>query len=292
MPDLKASTCLGAAVLALMAGTAQAGILPEGRSLENVTVAGEHFDVAVFRPASCQIRAILIVLAGKNRDSATYRDDAIPLARHECSLVFAPDFPMSRFPVQQYQRGGYPVSRQTVPAASYMKPLEQWTRSVSDEQRVPIILVGHSAGAQYLERVAAYAPGEESMTVIMNPSTYVEPETDTAVPYGFRNWPEPASLPDLRRYLARNIAVILGADDTETTSATYHSPAAAEQGRNRLERGQWAYAQAREQAEKLNVPFGWTITLVPATGHDASKMLASAELQDAIETAIRSASSR
>jgi len=292
LPDLRIATRLGGAVLALMAGTAVARGLPEGRSLENVSVAGEHFEVSVFRPPSCHIRAILIVLAGKNRNSATYRDDAIPLARHECGLVFAPDFPLARFPVQQYQRGGYPPSRQTVPAASYMKPLEQWTRSISDEQRVPIILVGHSAGAQYLERVAAYAPGEESMTVIMNPSTYVEPDTETAVPYGFRNWAEPAGLPDLRRYLAKNIAVILGAEDTDPPFLTDHIPAAVAQGRNRLERGQWAYAQAREEAEKLNVPLGWTITLIPAIGHDAARMLASAELQDAVENTIRSASSR
>lgn len=292
MPELKKIVRLGGAILVFVTGVAQARGIPEGRSLEKAAIVGEQLDVSVFRPAACQIRAILIVLAGKDRNSASYRDDAIPLARHECALVFAPDFPLSRFPVQQYQRGGFPASQQTTPAAAYMRPLEQWARIVSDEPRVPIILVGHSAGAQYLERVAAYAPGEEIMTVIMNPSTYVEPETDTAVPYGFRNWPEPASLPDLRRYLSSKIAVILGADDTETSSATYHSPAAAEQGRNRLERGQWAYAQAREQADKLDVPFGWTITLVPATGHNASKMLASAELQDAVEAAIRSASSR
>ncbi|MBF0891151.1 hypothetical protein HKD28_06905 [Gluconobacter sp. LMG 1744] len=293
MPDLKTSACLGAVTLAFVAGMAAAQALPEGRSLENAVIAGEHLDVSVFRPASCQIRAILIVLAGKERNSATYRDDTIPLARHECSLVFAPYFSISRFPVQQYQRGGFPVSPQSmVPAALYMRPLEQWARNVSNERHVPIILVGHSAGAQYLERVAAYAPGEEVMTIIMNPSTYVEPETNTAVPYGFRNWPEAASLPDLRRYLSSNIAVILGAEDTETSSATEHLAAAAEQGRNRLERGQWAYAQAREQADKLNVPFGWTITLVPATGHASAKMLASAELQDAVESAIRSASSR
>ncbi|WP_215745619.1 hypothetical protein [Gluconobacter sp. P1C6_b] len=292
MPELKTAACLGGAILAVMAGVAEAQALPEGRSLETATLAGEHFEVSVFRPASCQIRAILFVLAGKNRNSATYRDDTIPLARHECSLVFAPDFPVARFSVRQYQRGGFPALQQTPPAATYMKLLEQWARAVSGEPRVPIILMGHSAGAQYLERVEAYAPGEEVMTVIMNPATYVEPETETAVPYGFRNWPESGSLPDLKRYLSRNIAVILGAEDTETSSATEHIPAATEQGRNRLERGQWAYAQGREQAEKLNVPFGWTITLVPATGHEASKMLASAELQDAVESAIRSASSR
>lgn len=266
--------------------------LPEGRSLEHVVLGGEQFEVPVFRPASCQIRAILFVLAGKKRDSTTYRDDAIPLARNECSLVFAPEFPVGKFPLQQYQRGGFPVSQQKIPGAGYMKLLEQWARTVSDEPGVPIILVGHSAGAQYLERVAAYAPGEEVMTVIMNPSTYVEPETETAVPYGFGNWTEPASLPDLKRYLSRNIAIILGAEDTQTSSEIEHIAAATGQGRNRLERGQWAYAQGRGQAEKLGVPFGWTITLIPATGHVASKMLASAELQDAVENAIRSASSR
>ncbi|GEK95940.1 alpha/beta fold hydrolase [Gluconobacter kanchanaburiensis] len=256
-----------------------------------MTIAGERLEVAVFKPASCQIRSILIVLAGKNRDSTTYRNDSVPLAKHECSLVFAPDFPVARFPVDQYQRGGFPAVHHTAPAALYMRPLEQWTRSISNERNIPIILIGHSAGAQYLERVAAYAPGEEIMTVIMNPSTYVEPETDTPVPYGFRNWSQPAGLPDLKRYLARNIAIILGSDDTEPSPLINRIPAAVEQGRNRLERGQWAYAQAREQAEKLNVPFGWTITLVPATGHVASRMLASSEVQDAIETAIRAASS-
>lgn len=293
MPDFRTSASLVTVILAITAGVAAARPLPEGRSLEHAAIAGEHLSVSVFRPASCDIRAILIVLAGKERDSAAYRDESIPLATHECSLVFAPDFPVSRFPVQQYQRGGFPASSPTsVPASLYMRPLEQWVRNISDEPHLPIILIGHSAGAQYLERVAAYVPGEETMTIIMNPATYVEPETETPVPYGFRDWPEPASLPDLRRYLSRHIAIILGADDTAPSLPSELVPHAIEQGRNHLERGQWAYAQAREQAEKLNVPFGWTITLVPATGHVASKMLASAELQDAVESAIRSASSR
>ncbi|MBS1052824.1 hypothetical protein JK201_04390 [Gluconobacter kondonii] len=293
MPDFRTSASLAVVILAVMAGMATARPLPEGRSLEHAAIAGEHLDVSVFKPASCTIRAILIVLAGKERDSATYRDNTIPLARHECSLVFAPNFPLSRFPVQQYQRGGFPIlSQRAAPASLYMKPLEQWARNISDEPHLPIILIGHSAGAQYLERVAAYVPGEEVMTVIMNPATYVEPETETPVPYGFHNWPEAASLPDLKRYLSRNIAIILGADDTTPSLPNERVPDAAGQGRNHLERGQWAYAQAREQAERLNVPFGWTIMLVPATGHVASKMLASAELQDAVESAIRSASSR
>ncbi|WP_426066159.1 hypothetical protein [Gluconobacter sp. NFX36] len=286
-----------AAYLALTLGMAQvpsarAAELPVGPSLQKAVLFGQSVSMVAFRPPYCQLRAILLVMAAKDRDSWAYRNDSIPLSRAVCGIIFSPNLPEKEFPTWQYQRGGFPIRNNELPAASLIKPMEQWAWQETGLPQLPIILIGHSAGAQFLDRVAAYAPADEAEVIIMNPATYVEPETDSPVPYGFNGWPETIQQTSLKHYLSEHLTILLGSDDVETTLGAGRIAQAMGQGRNRLERGQWAFAQAREQAYRLNVPFNWNIDIVPNTGHDGQKMLASPELREAVERAISRVSSQ
>ncbi|QEH97392.1 hypothetical protein FXF46_14870 [Gluconobacter thailandicus] len=271
---------------------ARASELPTGSSIQKAVLFGQTMEMVAFRPPDCQLRAILLVMAAKDRDSQSYRDDSVPLANAVCGVVFSPTFSEKQFPTWQYQRGGFPVRNNELPAATLIKPMEQWAWQETGLPQLPIILIGHSAGAQFLDRVAAYASADEAEIILMNPATYVEPETESPVPYGFNGWPENIQQISIKHYLAEHITILLGSDDVETTLGAGRVAQAMGQGRNRLERGQWAFAQAREQAYRLNVPFNWDIDIVPNTGHDGQKMMASPELREAVERVISRVSSQ
>ena len=68
-------------------------------------------------------------------------------------------------------------------------------RRVPGSPALPHALLGHSAGGQFLSRVAAFAPTDATHIVIANPSTWVLPSLDDAVPYGFGGTPEPEAGP-------------------------------------------------------------------------------------------------
>jgi len=271
---------------------ARASELPAGSSIQKAVLFGQTMDLMAFRPSDCHPRAILLVMAAKDRDSWAYRDDSIPLAQAVCGVVFSPTFPEKQFPTWQYQRGGFPARNNELPAAALIKPMEQWAWQETGLPQLPIILIGHSAGAQFLDRVAAYASADEAEIILMNPATYVEPETESPVPYGFNGWPENIQQASIKHYLGEHLTILLGSDDVETTLGAGRIAQAMGQGRNRLERGQWAFAQAREQAYRLNVPFNWDIDIVPNTGHDGQKMMASPELREAVERVISRVSSQ
>ncbi|WP_224777782.1 hypothetical protein [Gluconobacter thailandicus] len=285
-------TCLALAITLSQVFPARASELPTGSSIQKAVLFGQTMEMVAFRPPDCQLRAILLVMAAKDRDSQSYRDDSVPLANAVCGVVFSPTFPEKQFPTWQYQRGGFPVRNNELPTATLIKPMEQWAWQETGLPQLPIILIGHSAGAQFLDRVAAYASADEAEIILMNPATYVEPETESPVPYGFNGWPENIQQISIKHYLAEHITILLGSDDVETTLGAGRVAQAMGQGRNRLERGQWAFAQAREQAYRLNVPFNWDIDIVPNTGHDGQKMMASPELREAVERVISRVSSQ
>jgi len=153
-------------------------------------------------------------------------------------LVVAPLFDKARFPTWRYQRGGIVSDDGSVqPPQSWtvnlVPRLVSWITRKQGRADLPYSLIGHSAGAQFLSRVAAYAADGATQTVIANPSTWVRPSLDTAAPYGFkgisdRAWGEAA----LRRYLAAKITVLLGQEDVGSRNL-----AQVRRPRNRAVRG-------------------------------------------------------
>ena len=240
--------------------------------------------VFTYRPTGCQVRGTLIVFHGLNRDADSYRDDAEPLANRLCLFVAAPLFDERRFPTWRYQRGGV-VDRGTV------QPERSWTtalvaplvRAVQDRAGtagLPFYLIGHSAGAQFLGRVAAYSQSGAARIVIANPSTYVLPSTTDDAPYGFGRLGDGDAL--LREYLARPVTLLLGEEDTGSKNLA-DNDAAMQQGGTRLERGRRTFAAAQATARAHGWAFGWRLVEVPGVGHDARSMLGSDQAIAALE---------
>jgi pimeloyl-ACP methyl ester carboxylesterase len=248
------------AAMSLTAADAQT-LFASGNGQASVPLPGATLNVFTYKPTACTPRQLLVVFHGLNRDAGPYRDHARTLADRLCAVVVAPEFDKQRFPTAQYQLGGSTVE--------LVAPLVGWARQTAAQPAMPYILIGHSAGGQFLARVAAYTTPPAQRIVIANPSTWVLPDASLAKPYGFGGVPNAEQA--MRAYLALPIVALLGGDDTGSNNLTMTKEAMA-QGPNRLTRGHNTFEMAKAVAQKRGWPFGWTLVEVLGVGHDSTKM--------------------
>jgi pimeloyl-ACP methyl ester carboxylesterase len=252
-------------------------LIGPGNGQHAAEVLGTTLEVFTYR-TTAPPRLLLLVFHGMHSDADVYRDRARPLADRLGALVVAPRFEPPRFTVALYQRGGVAPHGAFVPpgkrTVDLVAPLVAWANAASGHRGLPHALIGHSAGGQFLSRVAAFAPTGAKRLAIANPSTWVLPSLQEAVPYGFGSAPDAEAA--LRAYLALPITVLLGADDTGTSNLA-SEPEAVAQGATRLERGRTTFAKAEAAARELGCQFGWTLAEVPGVGHDSARMFDSAE---------------
>jgi len=267
------------AAMMLIAGSAGGQTIGPGDGEHPVTLLGSAVKVSTYRPAECAPRLVLASFHGQGRDGAANRDATRPLADRLCAIVVSPEFDEVRFPGHKYQRGGVVLRGALVPPGSrtvdMVAPLIAWTRAAAGQSDLPYALIGHSAGGQFLGRVAAYTAPDAVHIVIANPSTWVLPSTSEAAPYGFGKLPDPEHA--LRAYLALPITVLLGASDTGSHDLSME-PEALAQGADRLTRGRNTFAMAEAVAREHGWTFGWQKAEVPGVGHSATKMFRSSQV--------------
>jgi alpha-beta hydrolase superfamily lysophospholipase len=202
-----------------------------------------------------------------------------------CLIVLAPLFDQRRFPGWRYQRGGI-VHRHRV------RPLKKWTGRIvvaladwaqrREGRHLNYYLLGHSAGAQFLSRVAAFVPTRARRIVIANPSTHVFPTLRVKAPFGLGGvYSRSFAKAELRRYLAQPVTIFLGREDTGNTDRNDSKQARA-QGRTRLERGRNAYKAAKRLARARGWTFNWRLVTAPGVGHSAPKMFHSKRILAAL----------
>ncbi len=260
--------------------------IPTGSGQQTADLDGVPLQVFTYKPSGCSVSAILLVFHGVDRNAGPYRDDAIPLGQRFCMLVAAPLFDEARFPAWRYQRSGIARGGVVQPEASWtvnlVPRLASWAREREGRPDLPYALLGHSAGAQFLSRVAAFGQDEATQTIIANPSTWVRPTLDVAAPYGFGGVFGPAQgAAALRRYLATRITVLLGREDTGSRHLATNEEA-EEQGGNRFERGQNVFQEAELAARQRGWAFNWRLAVIPGVGHSARRMFTSDAAFDAL----------
>jgi dienelactone hydrolase len=257
-------------------------IIQPGNGKHSVTLGGTTLDVFTWHPKTTP-KLLLVVFHGMHADADNYRDRAQPLAEELGAVVVAPRFAQPEFTIPLYQRGGVAPDGVFVPpggrTVDLIAPLVAWAQQACGQPGLRYALIGHSAGGQFLSRVAAFAPATGVRYVIANPSTWVLPSTEDTVPYGFAGSPDPEQT--LRTYLSLPITVLLGAEDTGTSNLS-SEPEAVAQGATRLERGRNAFARAKTAAKALGATFRWKLAEVPGVGHDSARMFASAQAYEAL----------
>lgn len=275
-------TILAAALIALAPVAALAGTT----ATTSATLEGKRISITSYMPSCPAITGILFVFHGVGRSS--YPTGASRLADAQCLHVYAPEFPSAQYSSATYQMGGVkangPTTGRTV---DMVDDLIAW--GVKRSGNLPVYLFGHSAGAQFTSRIAAYAPQDRAARyIVANPSTWVLPSATERAPYGFDMTADgkldvtEADL--LRRYVEAPVTVYLGSEDSKRDSDLATGAAAERQGRNRLERGRNTYEHARQMAQANGWRFGWTLVVADGVGHSGSGMLRAPEMADAMTT--------
>jgi poly(3-hydroxybutyrate) depolymerase len=283
---MRRCTAILAAALAMVTVAATAEPIARGEGQQIADLAGTKLVLFTYRPDTCTDPSLLFVFHGLNRNAQSYRDYARPLGDRNCMLIVAPLFDQERFPTWRYQRGGIADGRTVQPAREWtgnlVVKLVDWVRA-SERRTLDYYLIGHSAGAQFLSRVAAFTPTQARRIVATNPSTYVAATLDVDAPFGMGRVYEAATAQSqLRRYLAQPVTIFLGEEDTGDENLN-ESPAAMTQGKTRLERGMNIYRDAEALAASRGWPFNWRLVVLPGTGHSARKMFSSSQAFEALK---------
>jgi dienelactone hydrolase len=255
----------------------RAAPIPPGSGEQDARLGNTVLHVFTYRP-NCAEPSILLVFHGVSRNADDYRDHARPLADKLCMIVVAPLFDKERFPSWRYQYGGIVRRHQVQDPRDWtgrlVVDLMAWVRGQEGRNR-PVFMIGHSAGGQFLSRLAAFVPTDAVRIVITNPSTHVLPNLETAAPFGFGDvYSGEKATAQLRRYLATPVTIFLGEEDVGDKDLT-NTPEAQAQGATRLERGLNTFKEGQRTAKANGWTFNWRLVEVPGVGHSSTKMFRS-----------------
>ena len=264
--------------------------LPKGPGKVECPNGDEPIVLFTYKPPSYKNGPLLVVFHGVQRNAEDYRNFAITMAERFGAIVVAPLFDASRFPSVRYQRGGL------IGADGTAQPSEKWTYAIVPKlvahvralegkapAALPYYLIGHSAGGQFLVRMAAFLPGDAARIVAGNPGSHLFPTRDQNFGYGFGGLPAELSRDEvIRRYLAAPLTFYLGTGDVTPEHSFDASPAGMIQGAHRLARGRACFAAAQKLAQERGWAFNWRKVETPGIGHEAAFMFAAKEVDDAL----------
>jgi glycerophosphoryl diester phosphodiesterase len=253
--------------------------IPAGAAKIEVTAGPDRtaFEVFTYKPAAYRDGPLIIVIHGVLRNADQYRDHAQELGDRLGAVIAAPRFDKERFPTESFQQGGIERDGQ-------IRPRDEWTFSripeIANEIRhrearpdLPFYLLGHSAGGQFVERLAGFVDPGAARIVAANPGTHLVPTREQRFPYGFGALPDEFSNDAaLRRYLAQPLTLYLGTADTVVDDNLTVSPEANVQGAVRLERGRKTFESARQLAHERGWAFHWRLVEAAGIKHDHTLM--------------------
>lgn len=278
----------GLLFLFLLSCVLRADPLPIGPGKIECPNGAEPITLFTYKPPTYKDGPLLVVCHGVARNAEDYRNFAITLAERFGAIVVAPLFDTARFPSLRYQRGGL------LDKEGKIQPSEAWTyavipkivahvRDLETKPKLPYYLIGHSAGGQFLVRLAAFMPGEAVRIVAGNPGSHLFPDREQKFGYGFGGLPEELSNDEvLRRYLAAPLTFYLGTGDITPEHSFDASPEGMKQGANRLARGRACFAAAQKLAKERGWAFNWRKVETPGIAHEAAFMFAAKEVGDAL----------
>jgi hypothetical protein len=268
------------------------------------------------------IERLLVVVHGALRDSDRYfaHADAAAGDAGSSALIVAPQFladvdreATASAPADTLYwgvegwKGGEPAL-EPAPISSFTAMdhlLLQLTAPdrLPDTKKLSVVIVGNSAGGQYVNRYAAVGRAPDTLAkrgipvrfIVANPSTYLyfNQERPVAVPditginrwrYGFDYAPayvDSSPLQSLKRYLARDVTIVLGSEDRDGGALLLEvSAAAMAQGANRLERGINYNRYIRKLAHEKGLAATHQVIELDGVGHAASDVLAAAPTRE------------
>ena len=233
--------------------------------------------VYTYRPAACDAKCpLVIVMHGVSRDASNYRGFWEAAADRYRLVIAAPEFSKRYWPRAAAYNLGDVAAHPGDPAKWSYSAVEHLFDEIAGG-RTGYVLFGHSAGGQFVHRMALFLPGSRAtMMVAANPGWYTMPEwraARAADPFPYSMAGAPVGAGALKQALARPFTLMQGTADVDPHDKDLvHNGAADREGANRYERGQAFFAAAQAAAKELDVPFAWKRVDVPGVAHSGSRM--------------------
>jgi hypothetical protein len=259
---------------------------PEGKSVVEADLDGIVLNLWAYKPANYIGDGFILLFHGASRAAEAYRDNAAGFADEYGRLVVVPEFDAERFPNWMYQRGGVFREDSTFAPAeehtfTYVPKLVSHIRAREGRAQLPYLLLGYSAGAQFVERMAAFLDTDAERLVVMSPGAAMFPTRDMAYGLGFGGLPDEFSSDErLRRYLALPITVAIGTSDTEMAQLPQGDAYA--QGVHRYSRNLRWFNTAMDLAHEKEWDFNWRLVIAHGAGHAPPEMFNHPQIGNAL----------
>jgi poly(3-hydroxybutyrate) depolymerase len=221
---------------------------------------------------------ILMVLHGRKRNGAEYRDYFTVQSKRRGFVVVAPEFPEPQYAHPHTYNYGEMVDERGL-----LLPRERWifpvlgkvfedARRRLGSTRERFFVFGHSAGAQLVHRMATFGWIDSiERAIAANAGSYTMPVRGEAFPFGL----DDTRLGDgeVRALFSRPLTIFLGDRDTDPNDEHLpREPAAMRQGAYRFARGQNYFETAKHEAARLGAPFAWRLAIAPGVAHSGEHM--------------------
>ena len=221
---------------------------------------------------------VVMVLHGRGRNGADYRDWWVAAAERHGALVAVPEFSEEHYPcTDDYNYGGMfsPAGALRAPGEWLYPVIDRVFDDVRERAASTVeryLLFGHSAGGQLVHRLVTFGWSDRiARAVAANAGSYTLPVFEETFPFGLGNTPFDETR--LRALLGRPLVVLLGDADTDPRHHQLpREPGAMRQGPHRLARGHHYFETGRRAAERLGVPFAWKLAIVPGVAHSGELM--------------------
>jgi len=259
-----------------------------GSSHRILDVADTPLEVFLYKPAGYDGKRVIMVMHGVKRNADDYRDHAREMGDRFNALIVAPKFDKERFPSRRYQRGGiFNQDKKVAPEQEwtyqFIPPLAAAIRKIEQLPELPYWIIGHSAGGQFVARMAAFIETGAERLVAANPGSHLFPSRELPFGYGFGGLPnELANDERLQRYLAAPLTLYLGTADNKADRYFDQSEPALKQGEGRWQRGHAVFQLANKIAEENSWPCNWRLVEAEGVPHSHQEMFTHQKCADAL----------
>ncbi|MCE9559708.1 MAG: hypothetical protein K8R88_12245 [Armatimonadetes bacterium] len=252
--------------------------IPEGIGKLDLDISGTIIETFTYKPKSYQGKRMIMVMHGTLRNADEYRDHAKEMGDRFGALIVAPKFDKERFPSIKYQRGGILQPDGKAATASewtyaFVPKIAAAIKKIESRPKLPLYIIGHSAGGQFVIRMAGFMKTGAVRLVAANPGSDLFPTREKPFGYGFGNLPPELSNDKMiKSYLAQPLTIYLGTGDNVPDNDLDVTAEANKQGEGRYQRGLACFAFGEQAAKSHGWKFGWKLVAAPDVKHDHAAM--------------------
>jgi len=252
------------------------GPFDSGASMVVQDFDGTPLNLWVYKPDNYVRDGFILLLHGASRAAEDYRANSRHFADLYGRLVVVPEFDRDRFPSRTYQFGGVFREDETFAGVEemtyrFIPMIVEHIRSREGEPDLPYILLGYSAGAQFVERMSAFLDLDAERLVAMSPGSAMFVTRDLDFGLGFGGLPEEYSSDErLERYLSLPLTIAIGSADVELGQLPRGG--AYDQGVHRYSRNLRWFNEAMDLAYENEWDFNWRLVIHHGAGHPPPEM--------------------